>query len=313
MKNRKKNKIALIIGISGQDGSYLASFLLDKGYKVYGTSRDAELNHFFNLKKLNDLPSIIACLKKINPDEIYNLSGQSSVALSFDQPHETYKSIVEGTLNLLEAVKINNVKCRYYNACSSECFGDLGKIPADENTGFKPKSPYAIAKASAFWTSFIYRKSYKIFSSSGILFNHESPLRPNRFVTKKIIDAVVNISKGNKDVLELGALDIHRDWGWAPDYVEAMYLILQQENPSDFVICTGQTHSLREFVSEAFSLANLDYQNYTINLDLYARPTEIFYSAGNPKKAKEILGWTAKHSMKDVVKKLYKSELSNYK
>ena len=311
-------KTALIIGISGQDGSYLADFLLKKGYEVYGTSRDAEIQSFSNLKKLkiynkchllslslNDISNIIQCLKNSNPDEIYNLSGQSSVGLSFEHPYETYTSISNATLNILEAIRIQNKDCKFYNACSSECYGNIPEpLSADEDTNFKPRSPYAVAKSSAFWTTALYREGYGIFASSGILFNHESPLRPKRFVSQKIIDAAIQISKGNKQYIEMGDIDIERDWGWAPEYVEAMYLMLQQKTPNDYVICTGETLSLRELIKEVFNQLDLDYNDHIRYKDTYKRPSEIQRSSGDNSKAQRKLNWTPKIKTKEVITKL---------
>lgn len=233
---------ALICGVGGQDGAYLARLLLDKGYEVWGTSRDAQITEFRNLKLLgldgrvalcsmapNDFRSVLSILSRVAPDEIYFLAGQSSVGLSFEQPVETLESITVGTLNVLEAIRFLGGKIKLYHASSSECFGDVGRRPANENTPFQPRSPYAVAKASAHWIVRNYRESYGLFACSGILFNHESPLRPPRFVTRKIIDSALRIAKGERERLALGRLDIVRDWGWAPEYVEAMWAMLQRE------------------------------------------------------------------------------------
>src|SRR5271157_2763351 len=259
-------KTALITGISGQDGAYLAKLLLNKGYSVCGTSRDAQICPFHNLERLeireqvevesvvlNDFRSVIQALFKIQPDEIYNLAGQSSVSLSFEQPVETQESIHLATLNLLEAIRFTGKNIKLYSAGSSECFGDLRGEAATEETPFRPRSPYAVAKAAAFWQVANYREAYGIFACSGLLFNHESPLRPERFVTRKIISTACSIAKGAKEKLELGNIAIQRDWGWAPEYVEAMWLMMQQKHPDDFVIATGESHSLEEFVETAFA------------------------------------------------------------
>lgn len=235
-------KRALICGISGQDGSYLANFLLNKGYKVFGTSRDAKISSFSNLQKLeckkkisflsmtpDDFISVLVTFQKVQADEIYFLAGQSSVGLSFEQPAETIKGILLGTLNALEAVKMLKKPTRIYFAGSSESFGDTNGEAANEKTPFKPKSPYAVAKASATWLVDNYREAYGLFACTGILFNHESILRPEHFVTQKIISAARRIAEGSKEILEIGRLDISRDWGWAPEYVKAMWLILQQK------------------------------------------------------------------------------------
>jgi GDPmannose 4,6-dehydratase len=242
---------ALICGVGGQDGSYLARFLLTKGYVVFGTSRDAQGASFRNLHALGiakqvstlsmvpeDFRSVFMAVKTAMPDEIYYLAGQSSVGLSFDQPAETIQSAVLGTLNMLEAARMADKQIRLYHAGSSECFGDTDGKAADESTPFNPRSPYAVAKASAFWLVNNYREAYDLYACTGILFNHESPLRPAHFVTQKIVAAAKRIAAGSDEVLTLGRMDIARDWGWAPEYVEAMWRMLQQEHPDDFVIAT---------------------------------------------------------------------------
>lgn len=308
-------KRALICGVSGQDGAYLARFLLEKGYEVYGTSRDAQMSSFRNLEylgirrelklesmALNDFRSVLKTLTKSRPDEVYNLAGQSSVALSFEQPVETLESITVGTLNLLESIRFVDQPVRFYNACSSECFGDTGGLPADENSPFRPRSPYAVAKAAAYWETANYREAYGIYACSGILFNHESPLRPERFVTQKVVSAALRIAEGSRERLQLGNLAIQRDWGWAPEYVEAMWLMLQQQTADDYVIATGQTHSLEEFVEKIFSFHGLDWREYVdISPDLL-RPTDILVSKANPSRAWQLLGWEAKSKMTDVVR-----------
>ncbi|MCS6791575.1 MAG: GDP-mannose 4,6-dehydratase [Oscillatoriaceae bacterium SKYG93] len=308
-------KKALICGISGQDGAYLAKLLLSKGYIVCGTSRDAEISSFRNLLRLGireevklesmsltDFRSVLQVLTKIQPDEVYNLAGQSSVGLSFEQPVETLESIATGTLNLLEAIRFTGGHVKLYNAGSSECFGDTGDKAADENTPFRPRSPYAVAKAAAFWEVANYREAYGLFACSGILYNHESPLRPERFVTQKIVAAACRIARGSKEKLHLGDISVKRDWGWAPEYVEAMYLMLQQEQPDDYVIATGESHSLEEFVATAFSYVGLDWREHVVTDTSLYRPTDIACGRGNPAKAKEKLGWQAKYKMHDVVR-----------
>lgn len=308
-------KKALICGISGQDGSYLAKLLLQKGYIVFGTSRDAQVSSFRNLLRLDirekvkceslvptDFRSVLQVISKIEPDEIYNLAGQTSVGLSFEQPVETLESIATGTLNFLEAIRFIGAPIKFYNAGSSECFGDIGDRPADENTPFRPRSPYAVAKSTAFWQVANYREAYNIFACSGILFNHESPLRPTRFVTQKIVAAACAIAKGSQDQLRLGNISVKRDWGWAPEYVEAMYLMLQQEQPDDYVIATGQSYSLEEFVIEAFHCLGLNWQDHVVTDNSLLRPTDLAVSKGNPNKAKEKLGWQAQSKMPDVVR-----------
>jgi len=314
-------RTALVTGVSGQDGSYLAKLLLEKGYKVYGTSRDAQVASFRNLQRLNirdhlrlesvalnDFRSVIQVLFKAQPDEIYNLAGQSSVGLSFEQPVETQDSIYLGTLNLLEAIRFMGKGIRLYNACSSECFGDLKDEIAVEETPFRPRSPYAVAKAAAFWQVSNYREAYKIFACSGILFNHESPLRPERFVTKKIVTAAHRIARGELRELRLGNIEIQRDWGWAPEYVEAMYRMLQQEKPDDYVIATGETRPLRDFVAVAFQEVGLDWREHVVIDQSLLRPTDLTVGRGNATKAATKLGWTAKHHMNDVARMMVTAE-----
>ena len=308
-------KTALILGVSGQDGSYLAHFLLQKGYRVVGCSRDAQISRFSNLTQLNirdqvevesvslnDFRSVLQALKKTRPDEVYNLAGQSSVGLSFEQPVESFESISVGTLNLLEAIRFLEAPIRLYNAGSSECFGNTGDCPADERTPFRPRSPYAVAKAAAFWQLDNYREAYGLFACSGLLFNHESPLRPSRFVTRKIVDAVCRIAQGSQEKLELGNTAVERDWGWAPEYVEAMWLMLQQEMPEDFIIATGESHSLEDFVSEAFGAADLDWRAHLVSNRQLFRPTDIMTIRADPYKAEQKLNWKARYRMRDVVK-----------
>ncbi|MFA7383437.1 MAG: GDP-mannose 4,6-dehydratase [Desulfurivibrionaceae bacterium] len=317
-----KNKKALIIGISGQDGAYLTRLLLDKGYDVVGTSRDAQASSFASLVRLgvreqvrvesmslNDFRSVIQVLSKVEPDEIYNLAGQSSVGLSFDLPVETFESIGIGCLNLLESLRFLKLPARLYNASSSECFGNTNGQPATESTPFHPRSPYATAKAAAFWQTANYREAYGLFACSGILFNHESPLRPERFVTRKIIKAVVEISAGRASRLSLGNIDIQRDWGWAPEFVEGMWLMLQQDEPDDYILATGQTFALREFVECAFALRGLDWQKYTVSDSGLLRPTDIQISRADPGKAEQRLGWQAKIAMPEVVRLMVEAEL----
>lgn len=313
-------KKALIFGVSGQDGSYLARLLVEKGYEVYGASRDAQVACFSNLSRLGvrgkvslesvsliDSRNVLQALMKLQPDEVYNLAGQSSVALSFQQPVETLESIAQGTLNLLEAIRFTGLPVRLYNAGSSECFGDVSE-PADETTPFRPRSPYAVAKAAAFWEVANYREAYGLYACSGILFNHESPLRPERFVTKKIVAAACRIAAGSQEKLSLGDISIRRDWGWAPEYVEAMWLMLQQERPDDYVIATGESHSLEEFVEEAFRSAGLDSRKH-ISLDpALLRPADISVGRANPARARERLGWQAKYKMRDVVRMMVEEE-----
>jgi GDPmannose 4,6-dehydratase len=315
-------KKAFICGISGQDGAYLAQLLLSRGYRVAGSSRDAQMASFANLQRLGlrqqvevesvaltDFRSVLQALIKAEPDEIYNLAGQSSVALSFQQPVETMESIGIGTLNLLEAIRFLGQPIKLYNACSSECFGDIPNA-ADETTPFRPRSPYAVAKSAAFWEVANYREAYQIFACSGILFNHESPLRPARFVTKKVVAAACRIARGSREQLRLGNTAIRRDWGWAPEYVEAMWLMLQHDRPDDYVIATGESHSLEEFVAAAFAQVGLDWREHvSIDPDLF-RPTEIAVSRGNPAKSEQVLGWRARSRMPEVVRLMCQDELT---
>ncbi|MDJ0743653.1 MAG: GDP-mannose 4,6-dehydratase [Xenococcaceae cyanobacterium MO_167.B27] len=308
-------KTALICGVSGQDGSYLAKLLLEKGYTVYGSSRDAQVSSFRNLLRLGireqvqveslvptDFRSVLQVISKVEPDEIYNLAGQTSVGLSFEQPVETLESIATGTLNFLEVIRFIGAPIKFYNAGSSECFGDIGDRPADESTPFRPRSPYAVAKATAFWQVANYREAYDIFACSGILFNHESPLRPQRFVTQKIVSAAYQISQGNSDKLYLGNISVKRDWGWAPEYVKAMYLMLQQDTADDYVVATGESYSLEELVAQAFNCVGLNWQDHVITDPSLLRPTDLAVSKGNPSKAKAKLGWEAQYKMPEVVK-----------
>ncbi len=320
MQQRKK---ALILGVSGQDGAYLAQLLLSKGYDVHGTSRDVESRSFAGLNKLNikeqvilhsasiiDFRNLLQVITAVEPDEIYNLAGQSSVGLSFEQPMETMESIAVGTLQILEVIRFLGMPIRLYNAGSSECFGDVGEGGAsDEKSTFKPRSPYAAAKAASFWATANYREAYKIFTCSGILFNHESSLRPERFVTRKIISTAVRIANGSKEKLKLGNIDIWRDWGYAPDYVEAMWLMLQEEKAQDFVIATGQANSLRDFINIIFSKLDLDLSDYVEHDSLLFRPSDLIYSCGNPTRAREILAWKPSINFDEMIEKLVKEEL----
>ncbi len=312
---------ALIIGITGQDGAYLARVLLNKGYTVFGASRDAQLSRISNLQildiqdkarlvsvSLHDFRSVFQALIKTQPDEVYNLAGQSSVGLSFDQPVETLESIATGTLNILEAIRFTGRSIKFYNAGSSECFGDTGDHPANEETPFRPRSPYDVAKAAAFWEVANYREAYNLFACTGILFNHESPLRPERFVTRKIVAAAVRIEAGSKERLSLGNIDIARDWGWAPEYVEAMWRMLQQPTPSDFVIATGETHKLSGFVQEAFACVGLNWKDHVEIDQNLLRPTDLMVGRADPGRAEHVLGWKAEKIMPDVVRLMIEVE-----
>lgn len=307
-------KTALICGVAGQDGAYLAQLLLRKGYCVWGTSRDAQSASFNNLKVLrifervkilsmapNDFRSVLTALKTCSPDEIYFLAAQSSVGLSFEQPVETIESISFGTLNILEAIRFFGGGVKFYHASSSECFGDIGIAGATEETPFHPLSPYAIAKASAHWLVANYRDAYGLYACNGILFNHESPLRPQRFVTQKIISTVRRIADGSNERLKLGRLDVVRDWGWAPEYVNAMWLMMQQNIPEDYVIATGEANSLQDFVACAFASVGLDWTEYVDSESSIFRPLDIQWSQGRPEKAANKLKWKASACMKSVV------------
>ncbi len=313
---------ALVFGISGQDGAYLAKSLLDAGYEVHGTSRDRELTNRTHLAQvgadgrvtmhtvvLTDFRSVLHGITAAQPDEIYNLAGQSSVGLSFDTPIETLDGIVVGTLNILECLRFLKSKAHFFNAASSESFGDIEGLPADENTAFRPRSPYGVAKAAAYWIVRNYREAYDLFACSGILFNHESPLRPARFVTRKIVRAAVDISLGRAEELTLGNLDISRDWGWAPEYVEAMRRMLQTSEPRDFVIATGRGATLADFVARAFSRLGLDPLTHVRTDPLLHRPLDLSYSVGDPRLIEQTLGWRAVTAMPQVVDLLIDAEV----
>ena len=315
-------KKALIFGVSGQDGSYLAKFLLERDYIVYGASRDAQSSSFSNLTKLGikdqvklislnitDFGNTLEWINRIKPDEVYNLSGQSSVSLSFEQPHETHESISTGNLNLLEAIRFSKLDLKLYNAGSSECFGDT-PIPATESTIFHPRSPYAIAKSTAFWQVANYREAYDIYACTGILFNHESPLRRDHFVTKKIITTAVKISQNNALKLSLGNIDVERDWGWAPDYVEAMWLMMQRNAPEDYIIATGKSHTLKEFIGLTFKALNLNWEEHVEIDDFLRRPTDLQTGRADPGKAHRELQWKATKDLEGVIASMIDDELS---
>jgi GDPmannose 4,6-dehydratase len=316
-----RKRIALIVGATGQDGAYLARLLLGNGYSVHGTSRDAAFARLDGFAALgirdritmhsmspSDYQSVAQVLESLAPTEIYNLSGQSSVALSFSQPAETLESIVLGTLNLLEALRRISTKVRFYNAGSSECFGNTGTEPANELTAFRPKSPYGVAKAAAISLVANYRESYGLFTCSGLLFNHESPLRPTRFVTRKITQAAVAIAGGSRERLALGNLAIRRDWGWAPDYVEAMWKMLQRDAPDDFVIASGVAHSLEDFVASAFAEVDLDWREHVTHDPTLARPADILFSVGDASKAANELGWRPTIPFAEIVARMVRAE-----
>jgi len=308
---------ALICGVGGQDGAYLARLLLEKGYEVVGTSRDAMATSFGSLRHLdilndvetvsmavNDFRSVLHTVKRHAPDEVYNLAGQTSVGLSFEQPVETMESIAGGTLNLLEAIRFVEQPIRFYNAGSSECFGDTGAKPANELTPFQPRSPYAVAKAPAHWMVHNYREAYGLIACTGILFNHESPLRPERFVTQKIVRTAARIARGSKEKLHLGNIAIQRDWGWAPDYVEAMWRMLNAERADDYVIATGRTVSLEYFTAKVFAQFELDWGKYVEINNALLRPTDIQVGRADPSKARAALGWSHTVDVDGVISRM---------
>ena len=339
-------KTALITGITGQDGAYLAEFLLNKGYIVHGIKRrsssfntaridhlykdphERNVNFFMHYGDLTDSTNLIRIIQETQPDEIYNLAAQSHVQVSFETPEYTANSDAIGTLRLLEAIRILGLekKTKFYQASTSELYGKVQEIPQSEKTPFYPRSPYAAAKLYAYWITINYREAYGMFACNGILFNHESPIRGETFVTRKITMAVANIKKGLQEKLYLGNLDAKRDWGFAGDYVEAMWLMMQQDEPDDYVIATGETHSVREFVELAFREVGIEIEwqgigvdevgvdrasgNILIEIDpRYHRPTEVDLLLGDPTKAKEKLGWNSKVGLNELVKMMVHSDL----
>ncbi|WP_304354144.1 GDP-mannose 4,6-dehydratase [Brachyspira innocens] len=322
-------KKALITGITGQDGSYLAELLLDKGYEVYGIIRrssslnteridhlykDPHINDvkmFLHYGDLSDSSNLSRLLEKVQPDEIYNLAAQSHVRVSFDMPEYTADVVGLGTIRILDAIKETQIKTKFYQASTSELYGKVVETPQTEKTPFYPRSPYACAKLYSYWITVNYRESYNMYACNGILFNHESPRRGETFVTKKITHAIARILNKEQDKLYLGNLDSKRDWGYAKDYVEAMWLMLQQENADDYVIATGETHSVREFLDEAFGLVGLDWKKYVEIDPRYYRPAEVDLLLGDPTKAKEKLGWKPKTTFKELVKIMLEYDLNS--
>lgn len=320
-------KKALITGITGQDGSYLTEFLLKKGYEVYGVIRRSSsfnterIDHIYkdphlpdaNMKlvfgDLNDASSINRILRDINPDEIYNLGAQSHVRVSFDIPEYTAEVTGLGAIRILEGIRETGIKTKFYQASSSELYGKVQEVPQKETTPFYPRSPYACAKLYAYWITVNYREGYNMFACNGILFNHESPRRGETFVTRKITKALANIKHGLQKKLYLGNLDAKRDWGFAGDYVEAMWLMMQQDKPDDYVIATGETYSVKQFLEEAFGYAGLDWKEYVEIDSKYFRPTEVELLIGDPSKAKKILNWHPKVSFKELVKMMVDSDM----
>jgi GDPmannose 4,6-dehydratase len=317
---------ALITGITGQDGSYLAELLIAKGYEVHGLIRRAStfntvrIDHLYedsheldpslilHYGDLGDSTSLARLLAEIEPHEIYNLAAQSHVRTSFDIPEYTSNVTAVGTLRLLEVVKDLGLEVRFYQASSSEMYGNAPPAQS-ESTPFQPRSPYAVAKVFGYWTAVNYRESYGIHASNGILFNHESPRRGETFVTRKISRGIARILAGKEECIFLGNLDARRDWGYAPEYVEAMWLVLQQREPDDYVIATGESHSVREFVQEAFSIVGLDWQNHVRFDSRYVRPTEVDHLLGDASKAQRKLGWQPKTTFRELVRKMVESDL----
>ena len=322
-------KKAIITGITGQDGSYLAELLLEKGYEIHGIIRrsssfnteridhlykDPHINDvkmFLHYGDLSDSSNLSRLLEKIEPDEIYNLAAQSHVRVSFDMPEYTADVVGLGTIRILDAIKETQIKTKFYQASTSELYGKVVETPQTEKTPFYPRSPYACAKLYSYWITVNYRESYDMYACNGILFNHESPRRGETFVTKKITHAIAKILNKEQDKLYLGNLDSKRDWGYAKDYVEAMWLMLQQEKADDYVIATGETHSVREFLDEAFGLVGLDWKKYVEIDPRYYRPAEVDLLLGNPAKAKEKLGWTPKTTFKELVKIMLEYDLKS--
>lgn len=320
-------KKALITGITGQDGSYLAELLLEKGYEVHGIIRRSSsfnterIDHlysdphiegtklFLHYGDLSDSSNICRILEKIEPEEIYNLGAQSHVRVSFDTPEYTADVVGLGTLRILDAIKDTKIKTKFYQASSSELYGKVQEIPQKETTPFYPRSPYAVAKLYSYWITVNYRESYNMFNCNGILFNHESPRRGETFVTRKITKALAKIVAGKQNKLYLGNLDAKRDWGYAKDYVEAMWLMLQQDQPDDYVVATGETYSVKDFLTEAFKTVNLDWEKYVEIDSRYFRPAEVELLIGDPTKAKQKLNWTPKTSFKELVKIMVEADL----
>jgi GDPmannose 4,6-dehydratase len=317
----------LITGITGQDGSYLAELLLQEGYEVHGLVRRGSTFHtqridhlmsnpevhgvrfFLHYGDLSDSSNLIKLLYRLQPEEIYHLGAQSHVRVSFDIPEYTGDVTGLGAIRILEAVRETGMKAKFYQASSSEIFGNVKEAPQNEDTRFHPRSPYGCAKAYAYWMTINYRESYGIFACNGILFNHESPRRGETFVTRKVTRAVARIMAGLQDVLYLGNLEARRDWGYAREYVEAIYRMMQQDQPDDFVIATGEAHSVQEFVERAFELAGLDWQKYVRIDQRYCRPAEVDLLIGEATKAKTILGWQAETKFDDLVQLMVEADM----
>jgi GDPmannose 4,6-dehydratase len=316
-------KRALITGINGMDGSHLADFLLDKGYKVYGMERRSSSKNRTNTSHLegkitfingdlSDQNSLLRCVKESNPDEVYNLGSQSFVGESWNTPEQTGDVTGLGVLRMLEAIRVYGKSIKFYQASTSEMFGKMDNL-ANEDTPFYPRSPYGVAKLYGHWIAKNYRESYDMFNVSGILFNHESERRGIEFVTRKITDGVARIHLGLQDKIILGNLDTKRDWGYAPDYVEAMWLMLQQDEPRDYVIATGEIHSLEELLVIAFSEIGItDWKKYVGQDERYMRPADVFYLAGDSSKAREVLGWKPKTSFEEMIHKMVQNDIKKY-
>ena len=313
-------KKALITGITGQDGSHLAEFLLEQGYEVVGMVRRTSTVRFDRIRHIQDrltlVPgdlldevSLIHLLREHRPAEVYNLAAQSFVQTSWTQPVFTGEVTALGVTRLLDAIRIVDPGIRFYQASSSEMFGKVQEVPQRESTPFYPRSPYGVAKVYGHWITVNYRESYDLFATSGILFNHEGPRRGVEFVTRKITDAVARIKLGLQQQLRLGNLDSQRDWGWAPDYVRAMWLMLQQPEPDDFVIATGETHSVHEFCQEAFAHAGLDWEQHVVLDDRFMRPAEVDLLIGDPSKAREKLGWSPTVSFQEMVRRMVDNDI----
>jgi GDPmannose 4,6-dehydratase len=318
---------ALITGITGQDGSYLAEFLLAKGYEVHGLIRrdshlrSERLHHlcsdsdllnkrlFLHTGDFGDAPALLRLISFVRPDEVYNLAAQSHVRVSFDLPDQTCTAAGMGVLRMLEAVMKSGLRPRFYQASSSEMFGKAVESPQSENTPFYPRSPYGVAKVFGYWITINYRESYGLHASNGILFNHESPRRGDAFVTRKITLAVARIKAGLQDKLFLGNLDARRDWGYAGEYVESMWLMLQQDEPGDYVIATGETHSVEEFVEIAFARAGLDWRKHVEIDAVFCRPPEVELLVGDARKAQMVLGWRPRTSFASLVEMMVEADL----
>ena len=317
-------KKALITGITGQDGSYLAEFLLNKGHKVFGIKRrTSDLNYGnvehikdeidFIYADMTDLPSLVAAVKKAMPDEVYNLAAQSFVQTSWEQPILTSEVNSIGVANLLEAIRLVKPDIRFYQASTSEMFGKVQAVPQNETTPFYPRSPYGVSKLFGHWITVNYRESYNMFTCSGILFNHESPRRGLEFVTRKVTNAVARIKYGLQKELRMGNLDAKRDWGFAGDYVKAMWLMLQQDSPDDYVIATGETHTIRELLEEAFGYVGLRYEDYVVVDPQYIRPAEVDILLGDYTKAYNKLGWKPEVSFKELARMMVDHDLERVK